>query len=113
MGKGLRGLLEDIEAEAQAEGPEAVRQLELLDNYYRLFAHFLEVRRDSKVSQAALSKASGVDQAEISRIERGQANPTITTLMRLVQAMDYEVQLVPRQHHSRPPRSSRGTLVTA
>jgi predicted transcriptional regulator len=39
------------------------------------------------LSQAALSERCGVPQADISRIERGQANPTIATVERLMSAM--------------------------
>ncbi len=38
---------------------------------------------------------SGIDQAEISRIERGQANPTAATLGALTGALGVDVQLVP------------------
>jgi len=35
------------------------------------------------MSQRQLATASGIDQAEISRIERGQGNPTAQTLQAL------------------------------
>jgi transcriptional regulator with XRE-family HTH domain len=35
------------------------------------------------MTQRELARASGIDQAEISRIERGQANPTVQTLQAL------------------------------
>ncbi|MBX8996038.1 helix-turn-helix transcriptional regulator [Corynebacterium testudinoris] len=35
------------------------------------------------MSQKQLSEISGIQQAEISRIERGRANPTLATLERL------------------------------
>jgi transcriptional regulator with XRE-family HTH domain len=42
-----------------------------------------------------LAERSGIDQAEISRIERGQANPTTATLGALTGALGLDVQLVP------------------
>lgn len=40
-------------------------------------------RQQRHLSQEQLSEISGVQQAEISRIERGRANPTLATLERL------------------------------
>ena len=48
-----------------------------------------------KLSQPALSEKSGVQQAEISRIERGLANPTATTLTRLANALDLRLEFTP------------------
>ncbi|PKQ25122.1 MAG: XRE family transcriptional regulator [Actinobacteria bacterium HGW-Actinobacteria-4] len=50
-------------------------------------------RADAGLSQEALARASRVQQAEISRIERGHANPTLDTLARLAGAMGRTVSL--------------------
>ena len=42
-----------------------------------------------------LAARSGIDQAEISRIERGLANPTTATLGTLTRALGVDVRLVP------------------
>ncbi|WP_083985379.1 helix-turn-helix domain-containing protein [Corynebacterium testudinoris] len=39
-------------------------------------------RQERRLSQKQLSEISGIQQAEISRIERGRANPTLATLER-------------------------------
>lgn len=61
-------------------------------------------RADSKLSQPALSRASGVQQAEISRIEAGRSNPTFSTLNRLATAMKVRLILTeeraPEGEHS-------------
>jgi transcriptional regulator with XRE-family HTH domain len=41
------------------------------------------LREDAGVSQRALSRATGIDQAEISRIEAGRVRPTVETCERL------------------------------
>jgi len=47
-------------------------------------------------SQPALAQLSGLQQAEISRIENGVANPTADTLERLATALDLTLALQPR-----------------
>ncbi len=39
-------------------------------------------------SQKELSAATGIDQSDISKIERGTANPSISTLTRIAEALD-------------------------
>jgi DNA-binding XRE family transcriptional regulator len=52
-------------------------------------------RRGSGLTQVELAERSGVDQAEISRVERGASNPTVTTLVRLSSALGRRIALEP------------------
>ena len=47
----------------------------------------LAARAQAGLSQIQLAAKSGIDQADISKIERGLANPSISTLERLAQAL--------------------------
>lgn len=47
-----------------------------------------EARKARRMSQPQLSQATGIQQAEISRIERGRGNPTVTTIDKLARALD-------------------------
>lgn len=47
----------------------------------------------ARLTQAELSRKSGVPQETISRIERGRANPTMSTLEKLARAMGAKVNL--------------------
>ncbi len=40
------------------------------------------------ISQAELSKRTGIDQSDISKLERGIGNPSINTLNRLASALN-------------------------
>lgn len=60
-----------------------------------LGAQLAAARAAQKLSQPALSEKSGVQQAEISRIERGLANPTATTLTRLALALELRLEFTP------------------
>ncbi len=61
----------------------------------QLGAMVAEARRGKHLTQGALSALTGVQQAEISRIERGTGNPTAATLLRLAHALGQRVTLVP------------------
>ncbi len=52
-------------------------------------------RRARSLTQPALSELTGIQQAEISRIERGAGNPTAATLLRLADALGQKLTLVP------------------
>jgi DNA-binding XRE family transcriptional regulator len=88
--------IKELEAEAEAEGPEAVAELEAFRLHFSLARQLAERRRERHLTQKQLSDLSGIDQAEISRIERGQANPTTATLGALTRALAVDVQLVAR-----------------
>ena len=45
------------------------------------------------ISQKELSEKTGIDQADISRIERGLANPSISTLERIAEALDAKLSI--------------------
>ena len=80
----------EVEAEASAEGPEAVRDLEAKRVKYRLINLLLSRRGELHLTQQQLAERSGVAQTEISRIERGRKSPTLDTYSRLASALDLE-----------------------
>lgn len=85
----------ELEAEARAEGPEAVAELEAFRLHFSLARQLAAQRRALHLTQKQLAERTGIDQAEISRIERGQANPTTATLGALTRALGVHVRLVP------------------
>ena len=87
--------MREIEAEAAAEGPDAVAQLESLHHRFRLAGELVMLRQAQRISQRKLAEAAGVHQSEISRIERGVGNPTEDTLARMGQALGAHLSFVP------------------
>ena len=51
-----------------------------------------EARNEVGMSQRDLSSASGIIQADISKIEQGKGNPTLTTLQKIAKALNRSVQ---------------------
>jgi ribosome-binding protein aMBF1 (putative translation factor) len=54
-------------------------------------------RAQLHLSQVELSAATGIPQADISRIERGKGNPTLATVTRLLAALDLHFRIEPDQ----------------
>ncbi len=84
----------EIQAEAEAEGPEAVAELRSLEHRFRLAGQLVALRGARAVSQTKLAELTGVHQSEISRIERGVGNPTEDTLARLGSALGAHLEFV-------------------
>lgn len=59
-----------------------------------LGAALASARKARSLTQPALSDLTGIQQAEISRIERGAGNPTAATLLRLADALGQKLTLV-------------------
>lgn len=91
MGSNFDDLFDEIEAEAKAEGPAAVRDLRAKQFKYRLLNALISRRQALSLTQAQLSERSGIAQTEISRIERGRKSPTIDTYARMAAAMELKL----------------------
>jgi DNA-binding XRE family transcriptional regulator len=81
-------LFEEIEVEARAEGPDAVRDLEAKQLKYRMLSALVTRRHELHLTQQQLAQRAGIAQTEISRIERGRKSPTIDTFTTLAAALD-------------------------
>lgn len=84
----MKLLLDDIEREAQEEGPDAVADLRAMQLRYRMIARLIQRRRELHLTQKQLAARSGIGQAEISKIERGRKSPTLDTYSGLATTLD-------------------------
>lgn len=80
MSTSFKDFVKDVERTATAEERQL---LEESRRHFGIGAKLLDRRLAAGMTQRRLADASGVDQAEISRIERGQGNPTAQTLQAL------------------------------
>lgn len=53
----------------------------------------IDARKDSGITQKELSKKTGINQADISKLENGTANPSLKTLQRLADGMGMVLKL--------------------
>jgi len=108
MGHRFSDFMKNLEAEARREGPKAVAEMRAFEAHFRLAAELILLRKRRKLTQRQLSARSGIQQAEISRIEGGRANPTVATVFALAKALggDFGIRVRPASQRSRPPRPS-------
>lgn len=69
-------------------------QVEVFSGAFSVGAQLAERRRLLKLTQAELSARSGVQQADVSRIERGAVVPSMSTVQRLANALQARWVLV-------------------
>lgn len=74
----------------------AKAQQEVFERTYSLALQVVELRERRGLTQEDLAKRTGIDQGDISRIERGAANPTERTLLRIGGALGAELRFVER-----------------
>ena len=55
----------------------------------------IEAREEMGISQRQLEELSGVKQPQIARMERGNADPQLGTLLRVLNAMGKTLAIVP------------------
>ena len=76
--------------------PAAGRQGRVFEEAYDVAVQLMEMRQRRGMTQLQLAEATGIAQSEISRIERGGANPTEKTIHRLADALGAELKIVER-----------------
>lgn len=69
------------------------REYEALAPEYELAKMLIACRNADNLTQKQLSELTGIDQADISKIENGNANPSIKTLTRIASAMNMNVKI--------------------
>ncbi len=77
-----------------AADPELRKEYEALENTYAIRQAILDARKRSGLTQKELSLASGIPQADISRMENGNGNPSLRTLAKLAEGMNMELKIV-------------------
>jgi transcriptional regulator with XRE-family HTH domain len=104
MSRDFDDLMHEIEEETRRAGPKAMRDYAVLGAGYRLAVSVIELRRAAGLTQRQLAARSGVQQADISRIEAGDANPTLATIAALAYALGAELALEPSRPRKAQPR---------
>lgn len=98
----LDGFMKEVEAESLAAAETDA--LLAYGEHFRLALAVIQLRKKQRWTQQQLARASGVQQSEISRIERGQGNPTYRTLQALAQAAKMTVAFVASTTRPQAPK---------
>lgn len=68
-------------------------EYDLLEPEFAVIQAIINARKDNKLTQKQLAVRTGIAQADISKLENGNANPSIKTLQRLANGMGMKLRL--------------------
>jgi predicted transcriptional regulator len=77
----------------QLKDPEIKAEWDAMEPEFAIVQAIIEARKTSGFTQRQLSERTGIAQADISRLENGNANPSLYTLKRLAAAMDMTLKI--------------------
>jgi len=73
--------------------PKFKAEYDALQNEYAIIDAIIAARKGSNLTQKQLSERTGIAQGDISKIERGIANPSLKTLKTLASGMGMKIKL--------------------
>jgi len=79
--------------EKQLQDPEFKKEWDALEPEFAIIQAMIDARKTTGLTQKQLSERAGITQGDISRIENGNANPSLNTLKRLAAAMDMSLRI--------------------
>ena len=71
----------------QMKDPVFKKAYEQLEPEFAIIQAIIDARKSAGITQKELSQKSGIAQGDISKLENGNANPSIKTLQRLAAAL--------------------------
>ena len=75
------------------QDPEFVKEYDAIQPEVNITRAILDARINAGMTQTELSQKSGISQADISRLEKGTRNPSLSLLKRLAEAMDSTLKI--------------------
>ena len=88
MGKHFRETLNE-----ELKDPTFKREYDELEPEFAIINAIIDARKEMGLTQKQLSELTGITQADISKLENGNANPSLKTLQRLAAAMGKSVKI--------------------
>lgn len=77
----------------QLQDPAFKAEYEALEDEFIIIQAIIEARKRSGLTQRQLAEKTGIAQADISKLENGNANPSLRTLRRLAAGMGMKMKL--------------------
>ena len=87
----MRGF-EDYRNE-KLKDPEFKKEYGALEPEFAIIQAMIDARKESGITQKELSERTGIAQSDISKLERGNANPSLRTLQRLAEGMGMKLKI--------------------
>ena len=81
----------------QIKDPEFKQEYDALEPEFAIIRALIDARKASGLTQKQLAEITGIAQADISKLENGNANPSLRTLQRLASGMgtSLKIEFVP------------------
>jgi DNA-binding XRE family transcriptional regulator len=83
----------DLDAEDIWENGTETNNKHAVDAIDFLATELIQARNNTRMTQKQLAEATGIYQADISKIERGISNPSVSTLQRLADGMNMSLKI--------------------
>ena len=77
----------------QLEDPEMKAEYEALEPEFSIMQAMIDARKSSGLPQKQLAERTGIAQSDISKLEGGNANPSLRTLQRLAAGMGMRIKI--------------------
>ena len=75
------------------KNPELKQEYDALEPEFAIVQAMINARKESGLTQKQLSDRTGITQADISRLESGNANPSLRTLQRLAEGLGMKLHV--------------------
>ena len=77
----------------QLKNNEFKKEYDNLEPEYQIIREIIRAREEQNITQVELSNLTGISQADISRLENGESNPTISILKRIADAFGKQLEI--------------------
>lgn len=75
------------------QNPEVKEEYDALEPEYDIIQAMISARINQNITQKELSARTGITQADISRIENGMRNPSLSMVKRLAEGLGMQLKL--------------------
>ena len=83
----------DSYLEEKLKNPELKKEYDALEPEFAIIQAMINARKESGLTQQQLSDRTGITQADISRLESGNANPSLRTLQHLAEGLGMKLRV--------------------
>ena len=79
--------------EEQLKDPEMKAEYDALEAEFAIKQALIDARKAQGFTQKQLAERTGIDQGDISKLEKGNANPSLKTLNRLAKGLNMKLKI--------------------
>ena len=83
----------EYKEKALKDNPELLEEYKALEPEYELIKQIIRIRNEQKLTQQELANRTGTKQSNISRLEKGEYNPSLKFLKKLAQGLGKELHI--------------------